>query len=158
MNRKGVFILLIAGCVLAAGITSVAVAVSSGKEAGSGASPGVTTDALSVTSISYYDRGGVEHPITLSQTYPGPSYAVAPTDVIIKAKASFSGSGGYGFVMIYDCDTSINWASKLIPSGKTVTVQTPIAMYVSSSIDRKMCVCVMGPGGSPDKYYYFQFT
>ncbi len=76
-------------------------------------------------------------------------------DVIIKATASFSyESKGVGIVEIYDCDTNENYASKLIPNGKTVTVTTPQALYVTKT--KNIGVLVAGEQWNALQRYYFR--
>ncbi len=167
MIQKRTMVLLVLGLALVAGIASLAVAVPLSPEIKSSASGSIVPEAKMTTKmikIVYYDTGGVAHPVTLSDTPPGPTYPMQTytydgstyyDDVIIKATASFSyGAKGVGIVEIYDCDTNESYASKLIPNGKTVTVTTPQALYVTET--RNIGVLVSGEQWNELKQYYFR--
>ncbi len=169
MVQKRTVVLLVLGFALVAGIASLAVAVPLSTDGTGGASGSIVPEAKMTTKmikIVYYDTGGVAHPVTLSDTPPGPTYVMTTypyggstyyDDVIIKATASFSyESNGVGFVEIYDYDTQENYATKLIPNGKTVTVTTPDAIYVNET--KNIGVLVSGEHWNELKQYYFRLA
>lgn len=158
MNGKTVIVLGAIGLVLALGISSLAAAVPVEKagRAGTGMTAPDGT-VVRIDKVVYYNIGGMPHPVTLSQTSPGPVYTVNG-DTIIAATGYFKGPGGKGMVEVYNTNTIQNYVSKLIPSDKTVTATTPAAIWANSGTTIPLYALVVSPGGGKSVGGYFQLT
>lgn len=127
----------------------------------SGDSTPVSTDVTTtrMVKLCYYITGGNPQPIAFCTTAPGPVYTVPnDSDVVVKATGYFKGAGGLGLLEIWDTDTSKNYVTKFVPSGKTVTATMPAAIYLRSGDTYHLGACITGPGWIGDKEYFFQFV
>ncbi|MDD1717521.1 MAG: hypothetical protein LUO88_00465 [Methanoregulaceae archaeon] len=151
MTVKSIIAILVAGLFLVLSLSSLAIAVPVG---GAGKEMNGPIDAAAKTTIrlikvQYYDSGGKPHPVSLTDI--GATYHVGGSkDVIIIATGYFEGPGGKGLVEIYDKNTGQNYASKLIPSGRQVSVITPAALFISTGTVQ-IGVLVEGPDGVAQK-------
>lgn len=159
------FMKKIAAAVMAAGfililiVSTFAVTAAQDRNIKTEGSAGqVPTDAVRMVGMCFYENGGKPHQIEMSEIAPGPSYEVWG-DIVVKATGYWSGSGGMGLVEIFNPLTAENYATRLIPKGKTVTVVIPAAVFVDIGDTYEMAALVRGadPGVMP-KVYYFQFV
>jgi hypothetical protein len=156
--KKRAAALMAAGFILILIVSSFAVTAAQDRNVKTGGSAGqVSTDTVRMVGVCYYDNGGTPHQIELSEVDPGPAYEVWG-DIVVKATGYWSGSGGMGLVEIYNPLTNENYATKLIPKGKTVSAVTPAAIFVNTGDSYELAALVRGADpGIPPKVYYFQF-
>jgi hypothetical protein len=153
MKRNTTLAVLAIGIIVVLSVSSFAVAQP--QTAKFGVSPAITPDAAKLISVCYYDNGGTPHAIEKNTTAPGTGYPAASKDILIKATGSWKGSGGMGYVEIYNTDTLQNYVTKLVPNGKTVSAMTPAALWIDGR--NNLSAFVVSPGGTAGEYTYFYF-
>ena len=151
MMKFNLWVVALLALALAIGIGSFAVATTI-EETNSGQvseqSSIIGPAATKMAHVYYYDWGGTPHEIVDGGVY----HVGDGANVILTGRAYYSGQEK-GYATFFDY---ANWkciGSKLLPSGKWVTVTTPVAIKVETSIQYEFGV--YGPDRANMKYMQF---